>query len=205
MHVALRVSGIGVARRVTRLRTQSGPTHGLLDYKRSFLPTASPVQLLERYRFMSSFNSMERNGDLRHKRKNSPVKVLDRPAKLFKPAVSDLVEDGYTPNDSPYSMESDEEDARPLPLVTATADTAEWQATIEKVVRNVVSIHFCQTCSFDTDPAISSEATGFVVDAERGYILTNRHVVGAGPFWGYCIFDNHEEVSLSSVLEQNIC
>jgi S1-C subfamily serine protease len=34
-----------------------------------------------------------------------------------------------------------------------------------------------------------------VVDAERGYILTNRHVVGAGPFWGYCIFDNHEEVS----------
>lgn len=26
------------------------------------------------------------------------------------------------------------------------------------------------------------------------YILTNRHVVGSGPFWGYCIFDNHEEV-----------
>jgi S1-C subfamily serine protease len=24
--------------------------------------------------------------------------------------------------------------------------------------------------------------------------LTNRHVVGSGPFWGYCIFDNHEEV-----------
>jgi len=54
--------------------------------------------------------------------------------------------------------------------------------------------HFCQTCSFDTDPAMSSEATGFVVDAERGYILTNRHVVCSGPFWGYCIFDNHEEV-----------
>ena len=41
---------------------------------------------------------------------------------------------------------------------------------------------------------MSSEATGFVVDAEKGYILTNRHVVCAGPFWGYCIFDNHEEV-----------
>lgn len=26
------------------------------------------------------------------------------------------------------------------------------------------------------------------------YILTNRHVVGSGPFWGYCVFDNHEEV-----------
>jgi pro-apoptotic serine protease NMA111 len=38
-------------------------------------------------------------------------------------------------------------------------------------------------------------ATGFVVDAEKGYIMTNRHVACAGPFWGYCIFDNHEEVS----------
>lgn len=76
----------------------------------------------------------------------------------------------------------------------AVAETKEWQATIERVVRNVVSIHFAQTCSFDTDGALASEATGFVVDAERGYILTNRHVVGAGPFWGYCIFDNHEEV-----------
>jgi S1-C subfamily serine protease len=73
-------------------------------------------------------------------------------------------------------------------------DTAEWQATIEKVVSNVVSIRFCQTCSFDTDVACASEATGFVVDSEKGYILTNRHVVGAGPFWGYVVFDNHEEV-----------
>lgn len=78
--------------------------------------------------------------------------------------------------------------------VAVTADTAEWQATIETVVKNVVSIHFCQTCSFDTSSALASEATGFVVDAEKGYILTNRHVVGSGPFWGYCIFDNHEEV-----------
>lgn len=26
------------------------------------------------------------------------------------------------------------------------------------------------------------------------YILTNRHVVGSGPFWGFVVFDNHEEV-----------
>ncbi|KAH7275321.1 trypsin-like cysteine/serine peptidase domain-containing protein [Fusarium solani] len=70
----------------------------------------------------------------------------------------------------------------------------EWQDTIQKVVRNVVSIRFCQTCSFDTDPSLTSEATGYVVDSERGYILTNRHVVGAGPFWGHLVFDNHEEV-----------
>lgn len=46
--------------------------------------------------------------------------------------------------------------------------TGEWQDTVQKVVRNVVSIRFCQTCSFDTDPALTSEASGFVVDAERG-------------------------------------
>lgn len=65
----------------------------------------------------------------------------------------------------------------PLPIVPiagAVHDTAEWQKTIEGVVKSVVSIHFCQTCSFDTDPAIASEATGFVVDAEKGYIMTNR-------------------------------
>jgi len=82
---------------------------------------------------------------------------------------------------------------------SAVADSAEWQATIENVIPKVVSIHFCQTAYFDTDGAYSSEATGFVVDAEKGYILTNRHVVGAGPFWGYCIFDNHEECDVHPV------
>lgn len=90
-------------------------------------------------------------------------------------------------------LATDEELASVIYPQTAP-DTAEWQATIENVVKNVVSIRFCQTCSFDTDAACASEATGFVVDAEKGYILTNRHVVGAGPFWGYVVFDNHEEV-----------
>ena len=57
------------------------------------------------------------------------------------------------------------------------ADTAEWQAAIEKVVRNVVSIRFCQTASFDTDPALCSEATGFIVDAERGYALMEIYTI----------------------------
>ncbi|EGP86655.1 Peptidase, trypsin-like protein [Zymoseptoria tritici IPO323] len=149
------------------------------------------------------------------KRKQPPSSTAsDRPAKqVRRPEPADM-ENGSskglgngvvtsaadTPNgyDSPEQDEMDEDEGPLIPAI-ATADTAEWQATIEKVVRNVVSIHFCQTCSFDTDSAISSEATGFVVDAERGYILTNRHVVGAGPFWGYCIFDNHEECDVYPV------
>jgi S1-C subfamily serine protease len=71
---------------------------------------------------------------------------------------------------------------------------SEWRVTLENVIESVVSIHFRQTCSFDTDQSNSCQATGFVVDAARGYILTNRHVVCAGPFRGHCVFHNHEEV-----------
>ena len=147
-------------------------------------------------RTFSSRTNMEPNGNTRHKRKGSPVNTYDRPAKLSRSRRSDtmnsdLSTDGQYMNGDSAAEQVMESVMEP---VTATADTAEWQNTIERVVRNVVSIHFCQTCSFDTSAALSSEATGFVVDAERGYILTNRHVVGSGPFWGYCIFDNHEEV-----------
>ncbi len=104
--------------------------------------------------------------------------------------------DATPQNGSVYDVRGEEKDVLPLSTTIAPAgDSPEWQATIEKVIKSVVSIHFCQTCSFDTDLSTSSQATGFVVDAERGYILTNRHVVCSGPFWGYCVFDNHEEVS----------
>ena len=149
-------------------------------------------------RTVSSRTNMEPNSHTRHKRKGSPVNTYDRPTKLSRPRRSDTMNSDHS-TDGQY-MNGDaivEPVIEPvIEAVTATADTAEWQHTIERVVRNVVSIHFCQTCSFDTSAALSSEATGFVVDAKKGYILTNRHVVGSGPFWGYCIFDNHEEVSM---------
>lgn len=142
---------------------------------------------------------MELNGHLRPKRKGSPNTTHDRPKKLFKPESSETLDMNGSPNDSQFMYDSESIVDGTVEPVTATADTAEWQATIEAVVKNVVSIHFCQTCSFDTSSALASEATGFVVDAAKGYILTNRHVVGSGPFWGYCIFDNHEECDVYPV------
>lgn len=142
---------------------------------------------------------MELNGHLRPKRKGSPNTTHDRPKKLFKPESSEMLDMNGSPNDSQFMYDSESIVDGTVEPVTATADTAEWQATIEAVVKNVVSIHFCQTCSFDTSSALASEATGFVVDAAKGYILTNRHVVGSGPFWGYCIFDNHEECDVYPV------
>ena len=75
----------------------------------------------------------------------------------------------------------------------AVEEDPDWAVTLERIASSVVSIEIDATRAFDTEWNTSAQATGFVVDAERGYILTNRHVVGAGPFWGYCIFDNHEE------------
>ncbi|EME42327.1 hypothetical protein DOTSEDRAFT_133290 [Dothistroma septosporum NZE10] len=143
------------------------------------------------------------------KRKQPPTSsTTDRPSKQVRRPSPAPMENGTkavgngvpaSAADTPNGYGSPKADEEGSLVHAAGPDTAEWQATTEKVVRNVVSIHFCQTCSFDTDSAISSEATGFVVDAERGYILTNRHVVGAGPFWGYCIFDNHEECDVYPV------
>ncbi|RMJ26944.1 hypothetical protein PHISP_02193 [Aspergillus sp. HF37] len=143
---------------------------------------------------------MDLSGDLGAKRKRSSVApASDRPTKHLKPESSALTPGDATPaNGTVYDIVDDDPDHL-LPLGPAQADSPEWQATIEKVVRSVVSIHYCQTCSFDTDMSMSSQATGFVVDAERGYILTNRHVVCSGPFWGYCIFDNHEECDVRPV------
>ncbi|KAI0899750.1 Pro-apoptotic serine protease NMA111 [Annulohypoxylon nitens] len=134
----------------------------------------------------------------RTKRKASfSVHDHDRPQKHIRPINGKMSPSENTPDiELPSFIEDDMAADEDLSILypQATTDTTEWQDTIEKVVKNVVSIRFCQTCSFDTDAACASEATGFVVDAEKGYILTNRHVVGAGPFWGYVVFDNHEEV-----------
>lgn len=121
---------------------------------------------------------MEQNGTT--KRKQPPTSPsTDRPLKQIKPALDTHTQNGASKSPEPDAMDDAHSDYSlealpPAHVAVSGQDTAEWQKTIESVVKSVVSIHFCQTCSFDTDPAVSSEATGFVVDAEKGYILTNR-------------------------------
>jgi hypothetical protein len=109
------------------------------------------------------------NGTTRAKRKQHPSSAAERPQKQHRPINGAESAGQNTPEVS--SMFEDEMEIEEPRVLAAMADTAEWQAAIEKVVRNVVSIRFCQTCSFDTDPALTSEATGFVVDAERGWVI----------------------------------
>src|SRR5262245_3280117 len=81
----------------------------------------------------------------------------------------------------------------------ASPEAPEWSRTLEKISSGVVSIRVDGTRAFDTEWNTSSQATGFVVDAERGLILTNRHVVMPGPVVAQAIFLNREEAELKPV------
>ena len=74
-----------------------------------------------------------------------------------------------------------------------------WEATLERVIPSVVSIRVTATRDFDTESAGNSQGTGFVVDAERGILLTNRHMVHDGPVVAEAVFLDNEEVELQPV------
>ena len=76
--------------------------------------------------------------------------------------------------------------------------------TLERIAGSVVSIDVDQTRAFDTDWNATAQATGFVVDAARGLILTNRHVVTPGPVTAEATFLNREEVQLYPVYRDPI-
>jgi len=70
---------------------------------------------------------------------------------------------------------------------------------LDRVVPSVIAIRVSATRPFDTGMASDSAATGFVVDAERGLVLTNRHVVQPGPVRADALFLNREKVELRPV------
>ncbi|MBT8109128.1 MAG: trypsin-like peptidase domain-containing protein [Gammaproteobacteria bacterium] len=86
-----------------------------------------------------------------------------------------------------------------LCVAADAADDSAWTETLERISSGVVSIRIDSTRAFDTEWNSSSQATGFVVDAERGIILTNRHVVTPGPVIAEAVFRNNEEVRLTPV------
>jgi S1-C subfamily serine protease len=64
----------------------------------------------------------------------------------------------------------------------------------------IVTIRSLYVKAFEGSSADFSHATGFVVDAERGFIMTNRHVVDIGPSVQEAVFArSKEEVELSPV------
>ena len=74
-----------------------------------------------------------------------------------------------------------------------------WAATLERIASSVVSIKVDEVRAFDTDGNETAQATGFVVDAKRGIILTNRHVVTPGPVTAEAVFLDREVVPLKPI------
>ena len=81
----------------------------------------------------------------------------------------------------------------------AYAEEPAWVNTLDRIASGVVSIRVDSTRAFDTEWNSSTQATGFVVDAERGIVLTNRHVVTPGPVVAEAVFRNNEEVRLTPI------
>jgi S1-C subfamily serine protease len=81
---------------------------------------------------------------------------------------------------------------------------ATWAQTLERIATGVVTIQIDSTRAFDTEWNSTAQATGFVIDAKRGLILTNRHVVTPGPVIAQAIFLNREEVQLYPVYRDPI-
>jgi pro-apoptotic serine protease NMA111 len=102
--------------------------------------------------------------------------------------------------------------AAPVPAAAAVAvaapgipsSPANWAQTLERIASGVVTIQIDSTRAFDTEWNTTAQATGFVIDAKRGLILTNRHVVTPGPVTAQAIFLNREEVQLYPVYRDPI-
>ncbi len=85
------------------------------------------------------------------------------------------------------------------PIPGTLSSTANWAQTLERIASGVVTIQIDSTRAFDTEWNTTAQATGFVIDAKRGLILTNRHVVTPGPVTAQATFQNREEVQLYPV------
>ncbi|KAJ2668918.1 hypothetical protein IWW42_004907 [Coemansia sp. RSA 1085] len=71
-----------------------------------------------------------------------------------------------------------------------------WNTLQDRLRDSIVSTNSSVAVSFDTTSSIVTNATGFVVDAEKGIILSNRHVMSAGPSFHKATFFNNQEVFL---------
>ena len=81
----------------------------------------------------------------------------------------------------------------------AVTEARAWQRTLDRVAPAVVVLRVSTPRAFDDLTPGTATATGFVVDAVRGLILTNRHVVTPGPVVAEAVFQNNEEVAVQAV------
>ncbi|KAJ1827251.1 hypothetical protein LPJ56_001761 [Coemansia sp. RSA 2599] len=106
-----------------------------------------------------------------------------------------------TPSQSPRPERFDRGSAlsSPGPISSASSFSSttrrdKWAQVFELALRSVVHITTNVHVNFDTHMAGQSTATGFVVDADLGIILTNRHVMTCAPATHFARFENAESI-----------
>jgi S1-C subfamily serine protease len=106
-----------------------------------------------------------------------------------------------------------------------TSSTMSWEPILENAIKAIISIKASHVRSFDTETSGNYSinhtsmmvvnkslksfvtypshlfigvysATGFIVDAKLGIILSNRHVVSPAPIVAQAVLTNYEEVDL---------
>jgi len=82
---------------------------------------------------------------------------------------------------------------------THAKEESRWKTVLDQVSGSILAISVDGVRNFDTAVSSSRQATGFIIDAERGIVLTNRHVVQAGPVVAKGIFLNREEIQLTPI------
>jgi len=80
-----------------------------------------------------------------------------------------------------------------------SSDEDPWPNVLEQASKAVVMLKIHTVRFFESAETAISVSSGFVVDKNRGILLTNRHVVQAGPIVGKAVFLNNEEVSVKPI------
>ncbi len=143
----------------------------------------------------------------REREREMPVKnFFCRPGGVQHPAISKDVESGKGPQDEKKNKRLSDrvkaalvkQESERLALSSIREEPnyqRRFDQAIERVSLAIVVINTLYTRAVDGTVG-SSTATGFVVDAKKGILLTNRHVCGVGPVRATATFQNKEEVNL---------
>lgn len=82
---------------------------------------------------------------------------------------------------------------------SAPQSPGDWESMLDTAIQSIVSISGTHVRCFDTDVTGTFHASGFIVDAKQGLILSNRHVVSPGPTVARATFASDEEVEVRPV------
>lgn len=105
--------------------------------------------------------------------------------------------------DHPYGLKINNSTNHPQPYEQTIPnkhvlkdDKTTWETTIDICIKSIVSIKGYRARGLDTELPGTFVATGFVVDAKMGIILSNRHVVSVSPIVAQAVLWNNEEIDL---------